>query len=626
MSEIDPVVLKLIAEAQDYHRSLENAERMTDKRLGAIEKRGFAMGQNLRKGFDLAKTAAVSFVAASGVQVITDLISKGLEHASALGEQAAQLGVTTDALQEYRYAASQAGLSNDEMDQALSQLTRRIGEAANGTKAQAQAFETLGISVKDAEGKVLDAGAAIPLIAEALQKVESPAERAALLMDLFGRAGQKLEPLLADGAKGVNDLRKAAHDLGIVMDRDMIDKADEAADKMSALKQVLDAKLAIAVANNADKILALAERLGTLADKALNAFDAISKLANSPLGKVIGYLNTASGYLNPVGQLMDMADRASSLKLPSAGSGGGRVTPMRPRGNAPVSGSVWQGAVPANQYLRTNFAGMTAMGMSPLDGWEPGRLQGGLDAISSGAQEAREAFANLFQEMSSPAIDDVDAAFDMFVHDTRAMREAAREAADRIDEAFRDAAGQGMASLSNGITDAILGVENLGDVFTNVSKQIISDLIRIAVQKAITDPLGDLLLGGLQSAFGPRIGGNTARLETNFDKVFASRIPAFATGTNFAPGGLSLVGERGPELVNLPRGSQVIPNNRLNTVGGGVSGTITIALTDDLNGRIANVAGPIAVRVVSQAGPTIAQAGSSMARERMTRSGKNTLR
>ena len=36
-------------------------------------------------------------------------------------------------------------------------------------------------------------------------------------------------------------------------------------------------------------------------------------------------------------------------------------------------------------------------------------------------------------------------------------------------------------------------------------------------------------------------------------------IPAFAHGTAFAPGGLALVGETGPELVNLPRGSQVSP-------------------------------------------------------------------
>ena len=46
-----------------------------------------------------------------------------------------------------------------------------------------------------------------------------------------------------------------------------------------------------------------------------------------------------------------------------------------------------------------------------------------------------------------------------------------------------------------------------------------------------------------------------------------------ANGTNSAPGGMSLVGERGPELVNLPRGAQVIPNHLLGaamTTGGQV--------------------------------------------------------
>jgi tape measure domain-containing protein len=46
-------------------------------------------------------------------------------------------------------------------------------------------------------------------------------------------------------------------------------------------------------------------------------------------------------------------------------------------------------------------------------------------------------------------------------------------------------------------------------------------------------------------------------------------LPRFADGTNFAPGGLALVGERGPELVNLPRGSQVIPNEQTQGMLGG---------------------------------------------------------
>ncbi len=46
--------------------------------------------------------------------------------------------------------------------------------------------------------------------------------------------------------------------------------------------------------------------------------------------------------------------------------------------------------------------------------------------------------------------------------------------------------------------------------------------------------------------------------------------PAFADGvTNFG-GGLALVGERGPEIVNLPKGSDVIPNEKIGEIGGNI--------------------------------------------------------
>jgi len=47
--------------------------------------------------------------------------------------------------------------------------------------------------------------------------------------------------------------------------------------------------------------------------------------------------------------------------------------------------------------------------------------------------------------------------------------------------------------------------------------------------------------------------------------------PGFAHGTSFAPGGAAIVGEHGPELVNLPRGSQVIPNQTTNNTNNNVS-------------------------------------------------------
>lgn len=288
MPEVDPVVLRLEADLRQYRADMSNAQKLTDRKLDQIEARGMAMGQNLRKGFDLAKGAAIGFIAKLGYDELKAAATAGLEYASSLGEASQQLGVTTASLQEYRYAASQAGLSQEDMDQALSQLTRRIGEAASGTKAQKEAFEKLGVSVKGANGEIIDAGAAIPVIADALSKVHSPAERAAILMDLFGRSGQKLEPLLSGGSKAVNELREAAHKLGLVLSEDQIQRADETADKLSSLNQVLSAQIAGVVSNNAQAIYNLANALSQLTANAIKFIDTNPRLSAALAGAAIG--------------------------------------------------------------------------------------------------------------------------------------------------------------------------------------------------------------------------------------------------------------------------------------------------------------------------------------------------
>ena len=66
----------------------------------------------------------------------------------------------------------------------------------------------------------------------------------------------------------------------------------------------------------------------------------------------------------------------------------------------------------------------------------------------------------------------------------------------------------------------------------------------------------------------------TPQQKANAEKIGKARgIPGFALGTGAAPGGLALVGERGPELVNLPRGSAVTPAYR--TRAGADTGSTT---------------------------------------------------
>ncbi|MEG1686641.1 MAG: hypothetical protein RR276_02025 [Angelakisella sp.] len=56
------------------------------------------------------------------------------------------------------------------------------------------------------------------------------------------------------------------------------------------------------------------------------------------------------------------------------------------------------------------------------------------------------------------------------------------------------------------------------------------------------------------------IGNTIGNIKVPTPRIQTERIPTHAKGTAFHPGGLAIVGEQGPELVDLPRGSKVYPN------------------------------------------------------------------
>ncbi|MCD2184189.1 phage tail length tape measure family protein [Rhizobium sp. GN54] len=77
-------------------------------------------------------------------------------------------------------------------------------------------------------------------------------------------------------------------------------------------------------------------------------------------------------------------------------------------------------------------------------------------------------------------------------------------------------------------------------------------------------PGGGVSGGGFGTWLGNLAGNLTNGAGTQWAAaVSGSLLPGlFADGTQSAPGGLAIVGERGRELVNLPRGSQVVPNHK----------------------------------------------------------------
>jgi hypothetical protein len=220
---------------------------------------------SMRTSAELLTGALKKIGVALTIGALVETTRRALEYAASLGETAQQLGVTTAALQEYRYIGTQVGISQEQMDKSLAKLSVTMGKARDGSKQQVGTFKELsGVLGRDILKSANDAGQAIPLIGEALSKMEDPTRRSRLELELFGKTGQVLDTMLAGGEESINNLRNAAHDLGIVLSDEQIQNADKTADKLAELKMVLEARIAGAVADNAAAIDSLVSSLVTL--------------------------------------------------------------------------------------------------------------------------------------------------------------------------------------------------------------------------------------------------------------------------------------------------------------------------------------------------------------------------
>lgn len=146
---------------------------------------------------------------------------------------------------------------------------------------------------------------------------------------------------------------------------------------------------------------------------------------------------------------------------------------------------------------------------------------------------------------------------------------------EQINEAIDGIKIDGLESLNDGLTRAIMGAESLGEVFSRVADQIIADLIRIAIQQAIIRPLANSLFGGI---FG---GGSPVDLLSQ-SSLFAG---GFATGGTIPTGQFGIVGEEGPEIAYAgPGGLGILsnPDSRRALSAGGTN--VSIPITIDATG------------------------------------------
>lgn len=203
-------------------------------------------------------TQAVGFVQAKLTGVLRDLKQAGGEAGDVL-DLSERTGISTDALQEFGYAARQNGSDVQTLAMGWKALANKADSATQGSKAAAKALRDVGVSAKDLKSGKLSLEDAIGKIAGKFAEMEDGPKKAALSMDLFGGAGQRLIPLLNQGEDGLKKFRKEARDLGLVFSKEAlggVDTFDDSSQKLEESLKSLKTRALMAIAPAMNKIIA----------------------------------------------------------------------------------------------------------------------------------------------------------------------------------------------------------------------------------------------------------------------------------------------------------------------------------------------------------------------------------
>lgn len=305
----------------DLEKQSRDAASGVDK-LGDEEKEtseqtsvfGDVLKANLASQAIISGVKALAGVVKDVAKFFVEAVKGAAEYADEVKTLASVTGMSTDAIQEYKYAADLLDVDFSTIQGSLTKLTSKMSSAKDGNKAATEAFEKLGISVLDADGNLRDANEVFDEAITALGKIPNETERDAAAMDIFGKSAKELNPLIEAGADALAGFREEAHKVGAVMDKDTLDSMGELQDTVDrfkgtweALKRTLGAKIGIKALPELEKLFKAFQDfvktgdISPLVDHVVRAFKNLSKklIQGAPkfakefgkaLGTVIGNL------------------------------------------------------------------------------------------------------------------------------------------------------------------------------------------------------------------------------------------------------------------------------------------------------------------------------------------------
>lgn len=168
--------------------------------------------------------AGLAAVAALDVAAIGLAIS-ATEGAAKMLLLAQSAGVTVETFSSLAFAAKMVGIDQDTLAKSLEKFDKAMLKTATSAPGTATAFTRLHIAVKDADGQMRETQDVFGDVAEKFSKMQDGAVKTGLAIELFGRGGAVMIPLLNEGREGIEEFINTAKALGLVLDTETAEGA-----------------------------------------------------------------------------------------------------------------------------------------------------------------------------------------------------------------------------------------------------------------------------------------------------------------------------------------------------------------------------------------------------------------
>lgn len=264
---------------------------------------GFQRGlQQAEKGAgNLSKTLGKAFGATAIAAVIATLSKKTLDLAGDLADMSDRTGVSTDQLQQFKYAAEQGGSSLKTFGEFLERLNENRINALRGNQEMIDSFAALGVGVEDLKNLPVDQ------LAKKIGNMVRDGDVSLLIEDLKDVGGKGASELVAAFKGGLDEAGEEAKKLGLIIDADVVEKLAHVGDRLSTVVTSVMSKLAPLLGWVADMVQAIIDQIGRANAVMQGLKEGGMRGAGSALTKYDGQIATREGRLLEAAQNRKLA-------------------------------------------------------------------------------------------------------------------------------------------------------------------------------------------------------------------------------------------------------------------------------------------------------------------------------